>query len=143
MMTVTDQTSIPQGSLELLETPLAKELLASDRYARVAYVAKDGTPRITPTWFQWVDGELVMPTYIRPPHIPVPARRLAALRARPDVTVSIDTDGRPPQILQVRGRVEITEVDGIDPDYATSARQYLGDADADQLLAMVDNPVTR
>jgi hypothetical protein len=137
-------TAIPQGSLELLETPLARELLASAIPARVAYTAKDGTPRIVASWFQWVDGELVMPTYIQAPHIPAPgARRLAALRARPDVAVSIDTESVPARVLSMRGKAEITEVDGVDPDYAVSARQYLGEEGARELLDMVDQPGTR
>jgi hypothetical protein len=130
--------------LELLDTPVARELLASAVPARVAYTATDGTPRIVPTWFQWTDGELVMPTYIRAPHIPAPgARRLAALRARPAVAIAIDTGTEPPQVLLLRGKAQISEVDGVDPDYAVSARQYLGDEAAVELLDMVDQPGTR
>lgn len=136
--------AIPQGSLELLNTPLAGKLLASAIPARVAYTAKDGTPRIVSTWFQWTGGELVMPTYIQAPHIPAPgARRLAALRARPDVAISIDTDTMPAQVLVIRGKAHITEVDGVDPDYAASAHQYLGEEGARQLLDMIDQPGTR
>jgi hypothetical protein len=135
---------IPQGSLELLETPVAQKLLASAIPARLAYNAKDGTPRVVPTWFRWTGGELVMPTYIQAPHIPAPgARRLGALRARPDVAITIDTEGEPAQALLIRGKAEITEVDGVDPDYAASARQYLGEEGARQLLDMVDHPDTR
>jgi Pyridoxamine 5'-phosphate oxidase len=135
---------IPQGSLELLDTPVARELLASNIHARLAYTAKDGTPRIVPTWFQWTNGDIVMPTYIQAPHIPAPgARRLAALRVRPDVAISIDTDTEPPQALLIRGKAQITEVDGVDPDYADSARQYLGEEAARGLLDMVDQPGTR
>jgi hypothetical protein len=97
-----------------------------------------------PGGWQWTNGELVMPTYIQAPHIPAPgARRLAALRARPAVAVSIDTDSEPPQALLVRGEAQITEVDGVDPDYAASARQYLGEEGARQLLDVVDRPGTR
>lgn len=142
-MTDTNDTPIPQGSLALLDTPLAQELLASDTYARVAYTSKDGTPRIVPTWFQWVAGELVMPTYLWAPHVTRPARRLSALRAHPDVAVSIDTEDRPPKVLLFRGKVEISEVAGTDPDYAISAHQYLGDDGAQQLLTMADHPDTR
>lgn len=144
MNTGADPTAIPQGSVELLETPVARKLLAAALPARVAYTAADGTPRIVPTWFQWTNGELVMPTYIQAPHIPAPgARRLAALRARPDVAVAIDTGIEPPQALLVRGRASVTEVDGVDPDYAVSARQYLGEEGARELLDMVDQPGTR
>ena len=135
--------TIRQGSLELLETPLATTLLASTIPARVAYTAADGTPRIVATWFQWTGDELVMPTFVRAPHVAGPARRLAALRARPDVAVSIDTESAPAQVLMIRGRAEITEVDGIDPDYARAAHRYLGDAGAADYLAMADQAGTR
>jgi Transposase/Pyridoxamine 5'-phosphate oxidase len=142
-MTDTELAAIPQGSPQLLDTPLAQRLLAAAIPARVAYVAKDGTPRISASWFQWTDGELVMPTFIQAPHVAAPARRLAALRARPDVAVSIDTESGPAQVLMLRGKAQVTEVDGIDPDYASSARQYLGEQAANQYLAMVDQPGTR
>jgi len=133
---------LPQGSLELLDTPLAKRLLDAAIPARIAYTAKDGTPRIVPTWFQWTDGELVMPTFVQAPHVQTPARRIAALRARPDVAVSIDTESTPAEALLLRGKAQVTEVDGIDPDYAVSARQYLGEEGARELLDMADQPGT-
>lgn len=142
-MTDAELAAVPQGSPELLDTPLAQRLLASAIPARVAYTAKDGTPRIAASWFQWTGGELVMPTFIQAPHVAAPARRLAALRARPDVAVSIDTESTPAQVLMVRGKAQVTEIDGIDPDYAASARQYLGEEAAGQYLAMADQPGTR
>jgi hypothetical protein len=84
-----------------------------------------------------------MPTFIQAPHVRAPARRLGALRARPDVAVSIDTESTPAQALLVRGKAKVTEVDGIDPDYAVSARQYLGEEAARQYLAMAHQPGTR
>jgi hypothetical protein len=141
---MTDElAALPQGSPELLDSLLAKTLLAAAIPARVAYTANDGTPRIVATWFQWTDGELVMPTFISAPHVAAPARRLTALRARPDVAVSIDTESAPAQVLLVRGKARVTEVDGIDPDYALSARKYLGDEAARDYLAMLDQPGTR
>jgi hypothetical protein len=142
-VTDAELAAVPQGSPELLDTPLAQRLLASAIPARVAYTAKDGTPRIAASWFQWTGGELVMPTFIQAPHVAAPARRLAALRARPDVAVSIDTESTPAQVLMVRGKAQVTEIDGIDPDYAASARQYLGEEAAGQYLAMADQPGTR
>jgi len=135
--------ALPQGSPELLDSPLARTLLAAAIPARVAYTANDGTPRIVASWFQWTDGELVMPTFIRAPHVAAPSRRLTALRARPDVAVSIDTEGTPAQALLVRGKAQITEVYAIDSDYALSARQYLGEEAARDYLAMADQPGTR
>jgi hypothetical protein len=59
------------------------------------------------------------------------------------VAVSIDTESGPARVLMLRGRAEITEVDGVDPDYARSAHQYLGGDAAREHLAMVDQPGTR
>ena len=93
------RTTLAQGDLRLLDTPVAQRLLASATPARLAYVAEDGTPRVVPTWFHWTGDELVMPTYIAAPHIRRPARRIASLRANPAVALSIDTDSAPPQVL--------------------------------------------
>jgi len=140
----TDTAGLPQGDLALLETETAQRLLASAIPARMAFVAPDGTPRIVPTWFHWTGEELVMPTYIAGPQIGIrhPAARLAALRARPDVAVSIDTETFPPQSLTLRGKVEITEVDGLAPEYAAAARRYLGQEAAAGMLAGLDQPGT-
>ncbi|MDQ0372648.1 pyridoxamine 5'-phosphate oxidase family protein [Cellulomonas humilata] len=148
---MTDQTSqtaqpvLAQGDPRLLLEPGAQRLLGSSTLARMSYVGRDGGPRIVPTWFLWTGGRLVMVTFVAGPQAGIahPARRIADLRADPRVAVSIDTDGAPPTALQLRGRVEIDEVDGIAPEYATSARRYLGAAGAADLLAAVDRPGTR
>ena len=140
----TDTAGLPQGDLALLETETAQRLLASAIPARMAFVALDGTPRIVPTWFHWTGEELVMPTYLAGPQIGIrhPAARLSALRARPEVAVSIDTETFPPQSLTLRGKVEITEVDGLAPEYAAAARRYLGEEAAAGMLAGLDQPGT-
>ena len=139
----TNINALPQGSRELLQTDAAQTLLASKIPARVAYVAKDGTPRVIATWFFWSGEELVMPTFVSAPHVKRPASRIASLRARPDVAVTIDTDSFPPSVLSIRGKAAITEIDGIDPDYAQSARRYLGEEAAAGYLASIDQPGTK
>jgi hypothetical protein len=134
--------SLPQGDLGLLRSEAARRLLGSTIPARLAYVATDGTPRIVPTWFHWTGEEFVMPTFVSAPHVRHPAARLVALRANPDVAISIDTEGNPPTALTVRGRAVVTEVDGVAPEYALSARRYLGEEAAASYLAMLDQPVT-
>ncbi len=42
-----------QGSLELLNDPVAKALLESVNPARLAYTWMDGSPRVVPIWFHW------------------------------------------------------------------------------------------
>jgi Pyridoxamine 5'-phosphate oxidase len=140
----TDHAGLPQGDLALLDTELAQRLLAAPIPARMAFIALDGTPRVTPSWFHWTGRDLVMVTYVAGPNIGIrhPAARLAALRARPDVAVTIDTETFPPQSLSLRGRVEITEVDGLAPEYAAAARRYLGEEAAAGMLAGMGQPGT-
>jgi hypothetical protein len=133
----------PQGDLRLLETDMAKHLLSSAIPARLAYIAADGTPRVIATWFHWTGTELVMPTFISAPHIRRPAARIAALRAHPDVAITIDTESFPPMVLSVRGRAALTEVDGVDAQYRLAARRYLGEEAAAVYLAQIDQPVTK
>jgi hypothetical protein len=104
--------TLPQGDLRLLHSDLARRLLTSTIPARFAYIARDGTPRVMPTWFHWTGEDLVMPA------LPVGAARAAPRRParratrQPEVAVTIDTEDFPPQVLLVRGRVSLTEVDG-------------------------------
>jgi hypothetical protein len=52
-------------------------------------------------------------------------------------------DTFPPEVLTLRGRVEITEVDGVPPEYAAAARRYLGEEAAREYLEQIDRPRTR
>jgi hypothetical protein len=141
--TAREPTALPQGDLRLLETEQARRLLAAPLPARYAYTARDGTPRVLPSWFHWTGQELVMPTFLSAPHVRRPARRLAALRTNPDVAVTIDTETFPPQVLLLRGRAQITETDGVVPEYALAAHRYLGEEAASAYLTHIDQPGTR
>ena len=134
---------LEQGDLRLLETDLAERLLTSTIPARYAYTALDGTPRVVSSWFVWTGEELVLPTFISAPHISHAAYRVRALRANPDVAVSIDTETFPPEVLSIRGRAEIAEVDGIAAEYAEAAHRFLGPEEAAGYLAQIDQPGTR
>src|SRR5918994_1465753 len=116
---------LEQGSLELLESDVAKRLLASSMPARYAYIAADGTPRVVASWFHWTGDEVVMPTFISAPHVRHPAYRVRHLKSNPEIAITIDTESFPPQVLTIRGRAEVTEVDGIPGEYALAARRYL------------------
>jgi Pyridoxamine 5'-phosphate oxidase len=94
---------------EILNRPLSRELLARS-LTRLAYVAKDGTPRVIPIGFVWNGAEIVMCTATN-------AQKLPALRRNPAVSLTIDTDEFPPKILLIRGRAELDPVDGIPDEY--------------------------
>lgn len=128
-----DVMTLPQGNLRLLESDVAGRLLASTETARLAYVASDGTPRLVPMMFHWNGTEIVVSTFAG-------AHKIAALRAKPDVAITIDTAAMPPLILQIRGRASVTDVDGIVPEYALAWRRYAGDEQAAATLAEIDHP---
>jgi hypothetical protein len=138
-----DASGLRQGDLGLLESDIARRLLASTIPARFAYIASDGTPRVLATWFHWTGEVLAMPTFLAAPHVRHPAGRVRALRAKPEVAVTIDTETFPPEVLTIRGRVTIGEVEGIPPEYALAARRYLGEEAAQAYLHEIDQPGTR
>jgi hypothetical protein len=135
--------TLNQGDLRLLDTEPAQRLLTSTIPARYSYTALDGTPRIVASWFVWTGEELVLPTFISAPHISHAAYRLRALRANPDVAVSIDTESSPPEVLSIRGKADITEVDGVAAEYAEAAHRFLGSEQATGYLTQIDQPGTR
>src|SRR5262249_48231672 len=120
-----DPITLKQGDLGLLESDVARRLLSSRIPARFAYIATDGTPRVLATWFHWTGEVLAMPTFLAAPHVRHAAGRLRALRASSEVAVTIDTETFPPEVLTIRGRVEISELEGIPPEYPSAARGYL------------------
>jgi hypothetical protein len=131
-----NSSDIPQGDMRLLTTDRARVLLGGTVPARVAYVARDGTPRVFPTHFLWNGEDLVMGTYAG-------ALKIAGLRARPAVAVTIDTDENPPTILQLRGLARVTDVEGVVPEYIAAMRRFRGDAQAEAVLAEIDKPGLR
>jgi hypothetical protein len=135
--------TLPQGDPRLLGSDTAIRLLASTVPARFGYLAADGTPRVIPTWFHWTGEELVMPAFLAAPHVRHPSARLGALRAHPDVAVSIDTEGWPPTVLSIRGRATTAEVDGVAREFELAAQRYMGPDAAAAYLAQIDQPGTR
>ena len=106
----------PNEITEVLNRPASRELLAR-RLTRLAYVAKDGTPRNVPIAFFWNGAEVVMCTTKNAPKLP-------SLRANPAVALTIDTEVHPPTILLIRGRAELDVVDGIPDEYLQAAGTY-------------------
>jgi hypothetical protein len=99
-----------------LESEAAQRLLSSRFPARFAYLATDGTPRVLATWFHWTGEVLAMPTFLAAPHVRHAPGHLRALRANPNVAVTIDTGTF--EVLTLRGRAEISEVEGVPAEYA-------------------------
>lgn len=131
-----EMTALTQGDVRLLDIEVAQRLLVSKELARVAYVAADGTPRVFPMLFHWTGSEVVLSTFAG-------ARKIDALRSQPDLAITIDAPSTPPEVLLIRGRAEVTDVDGIVPEYALAHLRYAGEKQGAANVAAVDNPGTR
>jgi PPOX class probable F420-dependent enzyme len=108
-----------QGDLSLLDHPVAQRLLASRIPARLAYVALDGTPRVVPVVFHWTGEEVVVATWPE-------AEKVAAIRARPQVALTIDSDEQPFRVLSMRGTARVEVVAAVPAEYAAAAERYSG-----------------
>jgi hypothetical protein len=106
----------PDEITEVLNRPLSQELLARD-LTRLAYVAKDGTPRSVPIAFTWNGSEIVLCTAKN-------AAKLRALRVNPAVALTVDTESHPPKILLIRGRAELDVVEGIPEEFLQMNGSY-------------------
>jgi hypothetical protein len=93
----------------VLKRPISQDLLTRD-LTRLAYVAKDGTPRCVPIGFTWNGSAIVMCTAKN-------AAKVLALRHNPAVALTIDTEQHPPRILLIRGQAELDVVDGIPDEF--------------------------
>ena len=125
-----------QGDLSLLKDPVVEGLLASSNVARLAYNWLNGTPRVVPIWFTWTGEEIVLGS---PPKAP----KLRALKANPDVALTIDSDASwPYKALLVRGKAKVEMVPGIAPEYAQSARRYFGDEQGDAWVEQMKSMVS-
>lgn len=126
------------GDLRLLNTATARELLQSCAPAHLAYVKADGTPRIHASWFVWTGELLALPICMPVPDISLAVERVRALKANPDVAVSIDSDTFPAEVLMLRGSVEFSEFEGVSQEYMAATVRYLGGRAARAHLVRID-----
>jgi uncharacterized pyridoxamine 5'-phosphate oxidase family protein len=94
---------------EVMAGEVAQKLLKRT-IARLAYIARDGTPRVVPIGYIWNGSAIIMCTTTN-------AAKIKALRVNPDVALTIDTDEFPPNVLLLRGKAELERVDGIPDEY--------------------------
>lgn len=107
--------------VEQLDDPGARELLGSPQPIRLAYLGRDGFPRVVPVGFLWKGGRIYVCTATSAP-------KVDALRERPQVAGVIDegiSSGDARQLL-VRGTAEVEIVDGVAPEYFEAAAKGEG-----------------
>jgi hypothetical protein len=108
-----------RGDLALLDHPVAQQLLQATIPARLAYIALDGTPRGVPMQFHWTGEEVFVCCWPDDP-------KAAAIRAHPQVALTIDTAEPPFRVLQIRGTAAVSLVDGVSSEMAAASKRYMG-----------------
>jgi hypothetical protein len=105
---------------EILAKPYAQRLLNGPEPARLAYDGLDGDPRVIPIGFWTEGGHILMAT------VPKSAK-VAALRRKPKVAITIDTGAFPPKVLLLRGTAEVELVQGIPDGYLHAGHKVMTD----------------
>jgi PPOX class probable F420-dependent enzyme len=103
--------SIPESYLDLLQQKKA--------FASLATVMPNGTPQVTPVWFDYAGGKLRVNTA---------KGRVKARNMRPGAAVALaimDPDN-PYRYVQIRGRAASATEDGADAHIDQLAKKYLG-----------------
>ncbi len=108
-----------QGSLSLLNDPVAQQLLNSPIPGHLAYTWKDGTPRLVPLGFTWTGTELVTGTFDNFP-------KVLALKDRENVAVTFDSYTYPFKVLYIRGTAQLSPHDGLVPEWVQAGERMCG-----------------
>jgi hypothetical protein len=108
-----------RGDVTLLEHPVAQQLLQSKLPARLAYIARDGAPRVVPMQFHWTGEVVVLSCWPDDP-------KVAAIQIHPQVALTIDTAEPPFNVLQIRGTATVSIVDGVPPEMVAASIRYMG-----------------
>ena len=103
--------AIPQNYLDLLQQKKA--------FASLATVMPDGSPQVTPVWFDYKDGAIRVNTAKGR----VKARNMTEGAA---VALSIMDPDEPYRYVQVRGKVKRVTENGADDHIDSLAKKYLG-----------------
>lgn len=101
-------SEIPDGYEELLNQP---------NFGHLATVKPDGSPSVTPMWFDW-DGELLRFTHT------TRRTKLRNIEKNPRVALSVLDPERPYRYLQVQGTVESITPDPTGAFYVQLAKRY-------------------
>jgi PPOX class probable F420-dependent enzyme len=104
-------SAVPEAYSDLLTTKKA--------FANLATLNADGTPQVTPVWFDW-DGSRL--------RINTAKGRLKDknLRRTPAVALSIMDPDNPYRYVQVKGKVAAVTESGADAHIDSLAKKYLG-----------------
>jgi PPOX class probable F420-dependent enzyme len=102
---------IPESYLDLLQQKPA--------FAHLATIREDGTPQVTPVWFDY-DGEFL---YVDSAEGRLKDRNI---RRDPRVTLEIQDPANPYRYIEIRGVVEVVTKDGAVEMIDKLSMKYLG-----------------
>jgi hypothetical protein len=103
---------------QVMELPIARQLLREEPILHLSYTARDGGPRVIPVGYIWDGARFQMWTIPGAP-------KVDALRADGRVAITIDVPGPPPRVLLVRGRAALETVDGVPDGYLEASRRAI------------------
>lgn len=104
-------SAIPEAFTDLLT--------AKKAFANLATINADGTPQVTPVWFDWDGSRLRINT--------AKGRvKDKNLRRSPTVALAIVDPDNPYRYVQIRGRVASVSESGADAHIDALAKKYLG-----------------
>ena len=103
---------------QVMELPIARQLLRDECILHLSYTAPDGAPRVIPIGYIWDGARFLMWT------IPSSAK-VGALQADERVAITIDVPGPPPRVLLVRGRAALQTVDGVPDGYLAASHRTM------------------
>ena len=103
---------------QVMELPIARQLLREEMILHLSYTARDGGPRVIPIGYVWDGERFLMWT------IPGSAK-VGALQADDRVAITIDVLGPPPRVLLVRGRAALETVDGVPDGYLEASHRTM------------------
>ncbi len=106
--------------VEIMNGPVAQDLLNAAIPARMAYTGLDGGPRVIPMGFYWNGEQIIMAS-------PTNTYKVRALAENPRVALTVDTNVQPPKILLMRGTASMEIVDGVPQEYLDASRRQVGE----------------
>ena len=102
---------IPEKYIDLLTDKIA--------FAELATLMPDGSPQVTPVWFEFKDGGIRINTAQG-------RRKMRNLEANPKLAMVIVDPANPYRYLQIRGHVTRSTQEGADAHIDSLAKRYLG-----------------
>ncbi len=88
-------------------------------FANLATIMPDGSPQVTPLWFEYKDGAILINTAVG-------RRKARNLDTNPRVALAISDPANPYRYIQIRGHVIRSTREGADAHIDSLAKRYLG-----------------